>query len=257
VRAGAPEVDHRSDRRTKKLRARLPIFRHVDRARWRDRRRLRACSRAAVVGGRRGEGAFCNGQAIRVSKLLDHTPSSARRRAGFERFGLGKPFLTWCERFVRTRGFGLLLVTPSRRRGGGRDRESNAEGCRTGTWRRAVIVEEAATIHEPARRAAPTSAVAYRPTLLAARGGVSRFCLTVQRDLDIRAADLSRYPAEFGRGETLGRFAGDFFFVSSISLISHSRHNCIPGCRASATTGADCGWWFTQRALNLHGISDL
>ena len=56
----------------------------------------------------RGEGAFCNGRAIRVSTIVEINDAQLCYDdvPGFERFGIGKPFLNLVRRCKRTRGFG-------------------------------------------------------------------------------------------------------------------------------------------------------
>lgn len=56
----------------------------------------------------RGEGAFCNGRAIRVSTVdaISDAQLCYDDVTGFERFGLGRRFLQLARRCVRTRGFG-------------------------------------------------------------------------------------------------------------------------------------------------------
>jgi histidinol-phosphatase len=56
----------------------------------------------------RGEGAFCNGRAIRVSAIVEINDAQLcyDDLPGFERFGLGKPFLNLLRRCLRSRGFG-------------------------------------------------------------------------------------------------------------------------------------------------------
>jgi histidinol-phosphatase len=56
----------------------------------------------------RGEGAFCNGRAIGVSAIDEISAAQLCYDdvPGFERFGLGKPFLDLARRCLRTRGFG-------------------------------------------------------------------------------------------------------------------------------------------------------
>jgi histidinol-phosphatase len=56
----------------------------------------------------RGDGAFCNGAAIHVSAIdeINDALLCYDDISGFERFGLGKPFLSLMRRCVRTRAFG-------------------------------------------------------------------------------------------------------------------------------------------------------